>query len=96
MNMFMRAKAAFGAKRSGAPAVLRQADFVAGDETGMRIEGVNGFHRVFHCKGAVVYAADFTRSAEVVRETMGRPERRPSQGTGYRASGKTPVPRDGL
>ena len=70
MNMFARTKAAFEEKRSCALAVLRKADFVASDETGMRIEGVNGFHWVFHCKNAVVHTAAFTRSAEVVRQTM--------------------------
>lgn len=70
MNMFSRTASAFEDKRNQALTVLRNAEFVASDETGMRIEGVNGFHWVFRCEEAVVHAADFTRSAEVVRKTM--------------------------
>jgi transposase len=70
MNMFSRTTAAFGEKRGQALAILRAAKFVASDETGMRIEGVNAFHWVFRCDEAVVHEADFTRSAEVVRRTM--------------------------
>lgn len=60
MNMFSRTAAAFEEKRSTALALLRAADVVASDETGMRIEGVNGFHWVFRCDRAVVHEADFT------------------------------------
>jgi len=70
MNMFSRTLTAFEEKRSQALCVLRAAEFVASDETGMRIEGVNAFHWVFRCDQAVVHEADFTRSAEVVRRTM--------------------------
>jgi len=70
MNMFSRTAPAFEERRNQALAVLRKADVVASDETGMRIEGVNGFHWVFCSDKAVVHAADFTRSAEVVRKTM--------------------------
>ena len=70
MNMFARTAHAFEAKKEQALAVLRQASFVASDETGVHIEGVNAYHWVFCCKSAVVHMADFTRSAEVVRETM--------------------------
>jgi transposase len=36
---------------------LRKASFVASDETGVRIEGVNAYHWVFCCKSAVVHMA---------------------------------------
>ena len=70
MNMFARTAPAFEEKRGQALAVLRQANCVASDETGVRIEGVNAYHWVFRCKAAVVHKAAFTRSAELVRETM--------------------------
>lgn len=70
MNMFARTAPAFEQKRDQALAVLRQAASVASDETGVRIEGVNGYHWVFRCKEAVVHKAALSRSAEVVRETM--------------------------
>jgi len=43
MNMFKRTKPAFEAKRTQALTALRQARFVASDETGSRIEGVNAY-----------------------------------------------------
>ena len=43
MNMFQRAKAAFEAERTQALTALRQARFVACDETGARMEGVNAY-----------------------------------------------------
>jgi transposase len=70
MNMFKRTKAAFEAKRTQALAALRRARFVACDETGARIEGVNAFHWVFCCKEAVVHGADFSRGAQVVRDVL--------------------------
>lgn len=70
MNLFLRMAPAFDAKRKQALVVLRQAKVVASDETGMRIEGVTGYQWVFRSNAAVVHVADFTRSAEVVRQTM--------------------------
>lgn len=70
MNMFSRTAAAFEEIRNTALTLLRAADVVASDETGMRIVGVNAYHWVFRCDCAVVHEADFTRSAEVVRRTM--------------------------
>ena len=70
MNIFKRKAPAFEAKRENALTSLRQARFVACDETGVRIEGVNAYHWVFCSEAAVVHGAEFTRSAEVVRETM--------------------------
>jgi len=69
-NMFARTVPAFAEQSRQALVVLRQADFVASDETGVRIEGVTGFHWVFRCKKAVVHKAAFTRAASVARETM--------------------------
>ena len=70
MKMFVRTARAFEEKKGQALAALRKASFVASDETGVRIEGVNAYHWVFCSKSAVVHMADFTRSAEVVRKTM--------------------------
>ena len=44
---------------------------VASDETGVRIEGTNSYHWVFHCKDAVVHQPDYTRAGRVVDEVMG-------------------------
>ena len=49
---------------------LRRAAVVASDETGVRIEGSNAFHWVFHAADAVVHTASPTRGAVVVREMM--------------------------
>jgi transposase len=70
MNMLRRAQGRFVAKRDDAVAVLRQADVVASDETGVRIEGSNSFHWVFRCNDAVVHQASPTRGAVVIREMM--------------------------
>jgi transposase len=43
---------------------------VASDETGVRIEGSNAYHWVFHSAEAVVHQASPTRGAVVVREMM--------------------------
>jgi len=53
MNMFARTARAFDENKGQALAVLRKASFVASDETGVRIEGVNAYHWVFCCKSAV-------------------------------------------
>jgi transposase len=68
MNLLRRSQARFQAGREDA--VLRQAKSVACDETGVRIEGSNAFHWVFHCRQAVVHQAAPTRAASVVREMM--------------------------
>jgi transposase len=70
MNMFKRTNAAFETRRAAALAALRQARFVACDETGARIEGVNAFHWTFCCKEAVVHGAAFSRGAQVVRDAL--------------------------
>ena len=70
MNMFKRAAPIFAAKREDALAALRRATVVACDETGMRIEGCNGYQWVFCAPDAVVHTAAFSRAAQVVRDTM--------------------------
>jgi transposase len=71
MNMFIRSHARFKVEAEKAKAVLRAARVVASDETGVRIEGTNAYHWVFHCKDAVVHQPDYSRAARVVEETMG-------------------------
>lgn len=71
MNMFSRSHARFKIEAEKAKAVLRAARVVASDETGVRIEGTNAYHWVFHCKDAVVHQPDYSRAARVVEETMG-------------------------
>jgi transposase len=70
MNMFIRSHARFAIEAKKAKAVLRKAKIVASDETGVRIEGINSYHWVFHCKDAVVHQPDYSRAARVVTETM--------------------------
>jgi transposase len=60
----------FQAGRERAVAALRQAEVVASDETGVRIEGGNAYHWVFRCKDAVVHHAAPTRAASVVRAML--------------------------
>ncbi|MEK4031838.1 transposase [Methylocystis sp. IM3] len=74
--MFRRSAAAFAARREQVLAAPREARFLASDETGVRIEGVNAYRWVFHCAQAVVHGAAFTRGAIVVHETVAghRPE----------------------
>jgi transposase len=70
MNLLRRAQSRFAAGRSRAVAALRQAEVVASDETGVRIEGSNAYHWVFHSPEAVVHQAALTRGACVVRAMM--------------------------
>jgi transposase len=70
MNLLRRAQDRFRAGRADAVAVLRRADVVASDETGVRIEGANAYHWVFRCQDAVVHHAAPTRAASIIREIM--------------------------
>jgi transposase len=70
MNMFKRTAPIFAARRDDALVALRRARVVACDETGMRIEGCNGYQWVFCAPDAVVHTAVFSRAAQVVRDTM--------------------------
>ena len=71
MNMFIRSRDGFKIEADKARAVLRTAKVVASDETGVRIEGTNSYHWVFHCKDAVVHQPDYSRAARVAEEAMG-------------------------
>ena len=71
MNMFNRAAPRFKIEAEKARAILRAARVVASDETGVRIEGTNGQHWVFHCRDAVVHEPDYSRAARVVTDMMG-------------------------
>jgi len=70
MNMFKRTAPIFAARRDDALVALRRAGVMACDETGMRIEGCNGYQWVFCAPDAVVHTAVFSRAAQVVRDTM--------------------------
>jgi transposase len=70
MNMFIRSHAHFKIEADKAKAIVRRARVVASDETGVRIEGTNSYHWVFHCKDAVVHQPDYSRGAHVVHDMM--------------------------
>ena len=70
MNLLQRAQRRFRSGRDEAVSILRRATVVASDETGVRIEGSNAYHWVFHSVDAVVHTASPTRGAVVVREMM--------------------------
>ena len=70
MNLLQRAQRRFRSGRAAAVSALRRAAVVASDETGVRIEGSNAYHWVFHSAEAVVHQASPTRGAVVVREMM--------------------------
>ena len=70
MNMFIRSHPRFKKEAEKAKAILRAAKVVASDETGVRIEGTNSYHWVFHCREAVVHQPDYSRAARVVDAMM--------------------------
>ncbi|GJE58201.1 IS66 family transposase ISMno4 [Methylobacterium trifolii] len=70
LNLLQRAQRRFRSGREAAVSALRRAAVVASDETGVRIEGSNAYHWVFHSTEAVVHQASPTRGAIVVREMM--------------------------
>jgi transposase len=70
MNLLRRAQGRFADGQARAVSSLRQAEVVASDETGVRIEGSNAYHWVFRSPEAVVHHASPTRAASVVREMM--------------------------
>ena len=70
MNLLRRAQGCFAEGQVRAVSSLRQAQVVASDETGVRIEGSNAYHWVFRSPEAVVHHASPTRAASVVREMM--------------------------
>lgn len=74
-KMLKRSHQPFATARLEIIDTLRQADVVASDETGVRIEGLNGYHWVFLSDRAIVHEAQLSRAAQVVRDVMG--EHRP-------------------
>jgi transposase len=70
MNVLRRAQGRFAEGQIRAVSSLRQAEVVASDETGVRIEGSNAYQWVFRSPEAVVHHASPTRAASVVREMM--------------------------
>jgi transposase len=74
-NMLKRSHAPFVDRKKDIIKDLRCADAVASDETGIRIEGLNGYHWVFMSNQAIVHEAQLSRAAQVVRDVMG--EHRP-------------------
>ncbi len=70
-NMLHRGHRPFHKAKRKVVRHLRQADMVASDETGIRIEGLNGYHWVFLSKTEIVHEAQLSRAAQVVRDVMG-------------------------
>ena len=70
-NMLKRSHVPFADQKTDIIADLRRADVVASDETGIRIEGLNGYHWVFMSRRAIVHEAQLSRAAQVVRDVMG-------------------------
>ena len=70
MNLLRRAQGCFHPGRDAAIAMMRKAEVVACDETGVRIEGSNAYRWLFHSAAAVVHTASPTRGAVVGREMM--------------------------
>jgi transposase len=70
-NMLKRSHGLFEAGKQRIIADLRRAEMVASDETGIRIEGLNGYHWVFMSDQAVVHEAQLSRASQVVRDVMG-------------------------
>ena len=70
-NMLKRSHQPFAARKTTIIKDLRHADVVASDETGIRIEGLNGYHWVFMSNRAIVHEAQLSRAAQVVRDVMG-------------------------
>ena len=69
-NVLRRSKPALDAEKALILQNVRQADAVASDETGVRIEGVNAQHWVFRTPDAVLHETAFSRGAQVVRNVM--------------------------
>lgn len=70
-NMLKRSHRPFTARKTAILKDLRRADVIASDETGIRIEGLNGYHWVFMSNQAIVHEAQLSRAAQVVRDVMG-------------------------
>ncbi len=84
-NMLKRAHVPFADRKTDIIADLRRADMVASDETGIRIEGLNGYHWVFMSDTAIVHEAQLSRAAQVVHDVMGNHRPRIWLSDGYSA-----------
>ncbi len=71
VNMLKRSHSPFAVRKTAIIKDLRRTDMVASDETGIRIEGLNGYHWVFMSSTAIVHEARLSRAAQVVRDVMG-------------------------
>jgi len=69
-NMLRRSHRPFAEKKHQITRRLRQAGMVACDETGIRIEGLNGYHWVFLSDREIVHEPRLSRAAQVVRDVM--------------------------
>jgi transposase len=69
-NMLRRSHQLFATEKRQIIARLRQAEMVASDETGIRIEGLNGYQWVFLSAREVVHEPRLSRAAQVVRDVM--------------------------
>lgn len=83
-NLLQRGGARFEAAKAGLLSQLRQAEAVASDETGVRVEGVGAQHWVFRSADVVLHEVAFSRGAGVVRDVMDG--RRPAYWTSDRYS----------
>jgi transposase len=70
-TLFRRGGERFKAAKADILARLRQAEAVASDETGVRIEGANAQQWVFRTPDLVLHEMAFSRGAKVVRAVMG-------------------------
>lgn len=70
-NMLKRSHVPFAVRKAAIIKDLRHADVIASDETGIRIEGLNGYQWVFMSNQAIVHEAQLSRAAQVVRDVMG-------------------------
>jgi len=69
-KMLARSHKPFAEQKQTVIERLRSAEMVASDETGIRIEAVNGYQWVFLSQDAVVHEARMSRAAQVVRDMM--------------------------
>jgi len=69
-KMLARSHKPFARQKQSIIERLRRAEMVASDETGIRIEAVNGYQWVFLSPDAVVHEARMSRAGQVVRDVM--------------------------
>lgn len=69
-KMLARSHKPFAVRKLAIIERLRQAEMVASDETGIRIEAINSYQWVFLSPDAVVHEARMSRAGQVVRDMM--------------------------